>query len=142
MMVGHFLGMKTEQNMRKEFFDTIQLKPLRYHDNARTGDLQALATNDLRRTSTYSTIHWTRMSIAFAKCTVNFAPPASVLTAIASFRPLNRSKDFRKFQRFASYMLDMETRKGKLDRTAIVVEVMAIMKNVGTFEEPDLLDSF
>lgn len=48
MMAGHFLGLKTEQNMRKEFFDTIQLKPLRYYDNARTGDLQALATNDLR----------------------------------------------------------------------------------------------
>ncbi|MFX0035495.1 MAG: ABC transporter ATP-binding protein [Candidatus Hermodarchaeota archaeon] len=48
MMLGHYLGLKTEQNMRKEFFDTIQLKPLRYYDNARTGDLEALATNDLR----------------------------------------------------------------------------------------------
>ncbi|MFX1254754.1 MAG: ABC transporter ATP-binding protein [Promethearchaeota archaeon] len=48
MMVGHFLGLRTEQNMRQEFFDTIQFKPLRYHDQARTGDLQALTTNDLR----------------------------------------------------------------------------------------------
>ncbi len=48
MMVGHFLGLKTEQNMRQEFFDTLQYKPLRYHDKARSGDLQALATNDLR----------------------------------------------------------------------------------------------
>ncbi|MFX0116127.1 MAG: ABC transporter ATP-binding protein [Candidatus Hodarchaeota archaeon] len=48
MMAGHYLGLKTEQNMRQEFFDTIQFKPLRYHDKARTGDLQALATNDLR----------------------------------------------------------------------------------------------
>ena len=48
MMVGHYLGLKSEQNMRQEFFDTIQYKPLRYHDKARTGDLQALATNDLR----------------------------------------------------------------------------------------------
>jgi ATP-binding cassette subfamily B protein len=48
MMVGHYLGFKTEQNMRQEFFDIVQLKPLRYHDKARTGDLQALATNDLR----------------------------------------------------------------------------------------------
>ncbi|MFX1379804.1 MAG: ABC transporter ATP-binding protein [Promethearchaeota archaeon] len=52
MMAGHYLGLKTEQNMRKEFFDTIQLKPLRYYDNARTGDLQALATNDLRIVNT------------------------------------------------------------------------------------------
>ncbi|MFW9992283.1 MAG: ABC transporter ATP-binding protein [Candidatus Odinarchaeota archaeon] len=48
MMVGHYLGFRIEQNMRQEFFDTIQNKPLRYHDKARTGDLQALATNDLR----------------------------------------------------------------------------------------------
>ena len=48
MMAGHYLGLKTEQNMRQEFFDTIQLKPLGYYDNARTGDLEALATNDLR----------------------------------------------------------------------------------------------
>ncbi|UCG00327.1 MAG: ABC transporter ATP-binding protein [Candidatus Heimdallarchaeota archaeon] len=48
MMIGHYLGLKTEQNMRQEFFDTLQYKPLRYHDKARTGDLQALATNDLR----------------------------------------------------------------------------------------------
>ena len=48
MMVGHFLGFRVEQTMRQEFFDALQYKPLRYYDKARTGDLQALATNDLR----------------------------------------------------------------------------------------------
>ena len=48
MMVGHFLGLKVEKNMRQEFFDVIQSKPLSYHDNVRTGDLLALATNDVR----------------------------------------------------------------------------------------------
>ena len=48
MMFGHFLGFRVEQTMRQEFFDRLQYKPLRYHDKARTGDLQALATNDLR----------------------------------------------------------------------------------------------
>ncbi|MFX1283433.1 MAG: ABC transporter ATP-binding protein [Promethearchaeota archaeon] len=48
MMIGHYLGLSAEKNMRQEFFDTLQYKPLRYHDKARTGDLQALATNDLR----------------------------------------------------------------------------------------------
>jgi len=52
MMAGHFLGLKTEQNMRTEFFDVIQSKPLKYHDSSRTGDLQALATNDLRIVNT------------------------------------------------------------------------------------------
>lgn len=48
MMIGHYLGLKTEQNMRQEFFESVQHKPLRYHDSAKTGDLQALATNDVR----------------------------------------------------------------------------------------------
>ena len=48
MMLGHFLGLKIEKDMRQEFFDTIQLKPLSYHDNIRTGNLLALATNDVR----------------------------------------------------------------------------------------------
>ena len=48
MMCGHYLGLKTEQNMRQEFYESIQHKPLRYHDNAKAGDLQALATNDVR----------------------------------------------------------------------------------------------
>ncbi|MFW9825530.1 MAG: ABC transporter ATP-binding protein, partial [Candidatus Thorarchaeota archaeon] len=48
MMIGHYLGLKTEQNMRQEFFESIQHKPLRYHDVAKAGDLQALATNDVR----------------------------------------------------------------------------------------------
>ena len=47
-MIGHRLGSKTEQSMRKEFFETLQHKPLRFHDQIQTGDLQALATNDLR----------------------------------------------------------------------------------------------
>ena len=52
MMAGHFLGLKTEQNMRTEFFNVIQSKSLKYHDSVRTGDLQALATNDLRIVNT------------------------------------------------------------------------------------------
>ena len=48
MMFGHFLGFRVEQAMRQEFFDKLQYKPLRYHDKAQTGDLQALATNDVR----------------------------------------------------------------------------------------------
>ncbi len=48
MMVGHYLGLRTEQFMRQEIFDTIQNKSLQYHDRAQAGDLQALATNDLR----------------------------------------------------------------------------------------------
>jgi ATP-binding cassette subfamily B protein len=52
MMIGHFLGLRVERNMRTEFFDIIQSKSLKYHDSARTGDLQALATYDLRIVNT------------------------------------------------------------------------------------------
>ena len=52
MMIGHFLGLKIEKNMRTEFFDVIQSKPLKFHDSTRTGDLQALATYDLRIVNT------------------------------------------------------------------------------------------
>jgi ABC-type multidrug transport system fused ATPase/permease subunit len=52
MMVGHFLGLKIEKNMRTEFFNIIQSKSLKYHDSVRTGDLQALATYDLRIVNT------------------------------------------------------------------------------------------
>lgn len=48
MMAGHYLGLLTEKNMRKEFFDIIQSKPLKFHDESKVGNLQALATNDLR----------------------------------------------------------------------------------------------
>jgi ATP-binding cassette subfamily B protein len=51
-MIGHNLGSKTEKSMRSEFFDTIQQKPLKFHDQVKTGDLQALATNDLRVVNT------------------------------------------------------------------------------------------
>ncbi|QEE16282.1 ABC transporter ATP-binding protein [Promethearchaeum syntrophicum] len=47
-MIGHNLGSKTEMSMRREFFETVQQKPLKFHDQVKTGDLQALATNDLR----------------------------------------------------------------------------------------------
>lgn len=50
-----------------------------------------------------------------------------------------RSKEYRKFRRFADHILSMETRRGNLDDDAIVKEVLQIMKAVGTFEEPDLL---
>jgi ATP-binding cassette subfamily B protein len=51
-MIGHQLGSKSEQSMRSEFFENVQNKPLSFHDGIKTGDLQALATNDLRVVNT------------------------------------------------------------------------------------------
>jgi len=71
MMTGHFLGLKTEQNMRQEFFDSIQHKPLRYHDNAKAGDLQALATNDVRIINTMIS-HGSFFFYPFFQVTITF----------------------------------------------------------------------
>lgn len=35
------------KNIREEFFETIQAKPLRFHNRVLSGDLMALATNDM-----------------------------------------------------------------------------------------------
>ena len=51
-MIGHQLGSKAEQSMRREFFENVQNKPLSFHDTIKTGDLLALATNDLRVVNT------------------------------------------------------------------------------------------
>ena len=51
-MIGHQLGSKTEQSMRREFFENVPNNPLSFHDSIKTGDLQALATNDLRVVNT------------------------------------------------------------------------------------------
>ncbi|MFW9916151.1 MAG: ABC transporter ATP-binding protein [Candidatus Thorarchaeota archaeon] len=43
-----YLGWATERDLREEFFDKIQSKPLTFHDRVQTGDMMALATNDMR----------------------------------------------------------------------------------------------
>jgi Mg-chelatase subunit ChlI len=50
------------------------------------------------------------------------------------------SKEYRKLQRFAGYILDIEPRKGQLDDDSVVSEVLGILRDIKTFEEPDLLD--
>lgn len=43
-----YLAWATERDLREEFFDEIQSKPLTFHDKVQTGDMMALATNDMR----------------------------------------------------------------------------------------------
>ncbi|MHA1449226.1 MAG: ABC transporter ATP-binding protein [Candidatus Hodarchaeales archaeon] len=38
---------RTQRNIREELFDLIQNKPLKYHDSVSSGEIMALATNDL-----------------------------------------------------------------------------------------------
>ncbi|NHJ01126.1 MAG: ABC transporter ATP-binding protein [Candidatus Heimdallarchaeota archaeon] len=41
------LSWTAQRRIREEFFDSMQNKPLKFHDSVRTGELMALATNDL-----------------------------------------------------------------------------------------------
>ncbi|MFX0116818.1 MAG: ABC transporter transmembrane domain-containing protein, partial [Candidatus Hodarchaeota archaeon] len=43
-----YLGWVTEKDLREEFFERIQNKPLSFHNQVQTGDMMALATNDMR----------------------------------------------------------------------------------------------
>ena len=42
-----WLSWTAQRRIREEFFDSMQNKPLKFHDSVRTGELMALATNDL-----------------------------------------------------------------------------------------------
>lgn len=46
-----WLAFKIESEVRAEFYDSIQSKPLSFHIKTRTGDIMALATNDTRQIS-------------------------------------------------------------------------------------------
>lgn len=41
------LATGTQKQIREEFFDSIQKKPLKFHDSTSTGEIMALATNDI-----------------------------------------------------------------------------------------------
>ncbi len=46
-IANDWLSWTAQRRIREEFFDSMQNKPLKFHDSVRTGELMALATNDL-----------------------------------------------------------------------------------------------
>lgn len=46
-LVNEWISWTSQKRIREEFFDSMQNKPLKFHDSVRTGELMALATNDL-----------------------------------------------------------------------------------------------
>ncbi|MHA2096485.1 MAG: ABC transporter transmembrane domain-containing protein, partial [Candidatus Hodarchaeales archaeon] len=46
-IVNEWLSWTSQKRIREEFFDSMQNKPLKFHDSVKTGELMALATNDL-----------------------------------------------------------------------------------------------
>jgi ATP-binding cassette subfamily B protein len=46
-VLNEWLSWTSRRRIREEFFDSMQKKPLKFHDSVRTGELIALATNDM-----------------------------------------------------------------------------------------------
>ncbi|MFW9904411.1 MAG: ABC transporter ATP-binding protein [Candidatus Thorarchaeota archaeon] len=46
-LTNDWLAWSSQRRIREEFFDLMQNKPLKFHDSVRTGELMALATNDM-----------------------------------------------------------------------------------------------
>lgn len=46
-ITNDWLAWSAQRRIREEFFDLMQNKPLKFHDSVRTGELMALATNDM-----------------------------------------------------------------------------------------------
>ncbi|MCK4849320.1 MAG: hypothetical protein KAT16_09855, partial [Candidatus Heimdallarchaeota archaeon] len=46
-IVNEWVSWTSQKRIREEFFDSMQNKPLKFHDSVKTGELMALATNDL-----------------------------------------------------------------------------------------------
>jgi ATP-binding cassette subfamily B protein len=51
IFITNSLGWQAIRDIRIEFFEAMQKKPLRFHDRVRSGDLMALATNDMNQLS-------------------------------------------------------------------------------------------
>ncbi|MHA2245987.1 MAG: ABC transporter ATP-binding protein [Candidatus Hodarchaeales archaeon] len=47
VIANDWLSWNAQRRIREEFFDSMQNKPLKFHDSVRTGELMALATNDM-----------------------------------------------------------------------------------------------
>ncbi len=47
VFTNDWLSWNAQRRIREEFFDSMQNKPLKFHDSVRTGELMALATNDM-----------------------------------------------------------------------------------------------
>ncbi|MFW9856119.1 MAG: ABC transporter ATP-binding protein [Candidatus Thorarchaeota archaeon] len=46
-LANEYLSWNAQRRIREEFFDSMQNKPLQFHDSVQTGELMALTTNDL-----------------------------------------------------------------------------------------------
>jgi ATP-binding cassette subfamily B protein len=67
---NEWLSWTSQKRIREEFFDSMQNKSLNFHDSVRTGELMALATNDLSQVGGLISPGFSMMADVFISVTI------------------------------------------------------------------------
>ncbi|MHA2342688.1 MAG: ABC transporter transmembrane domain-containing protein, partial [Candidatus Hodarchaeales archaeon] len=80
-IVNEWLSWTSQKRIREEFFDSMQKKPLKFHDSVKTGELMALATNDLSQVGGLISPGFSMMADVFISISVATVLVLAVLEA-------------------------------------------------------------
>ncbi len=80
-IANEWLSWTSQRRIREEFFDSMQKKPLKFHDSVRTGELMALATNDLSQVGGLISPGFSMMADVFISVTIAAVLIIAVLNA-------------------------------------------------------------
>jgi ATP-binding cassette subfamily B protein len=80
-IVNEWLSWTSQKRIREEFFNSMQNKPLKFHDSVKTGELMALATNDLSQVGGLISPGFSMMADVFISISVATVLVLAVLEA-------------------------------------------------------------
>ena len=80
-ITNEWVSWTSQKRIREEFFDSMQNKPLKFHDSVKTGELMALATNDLSQVGGMISPGFSMMADVFISITVAAILVLAVLEA-------------------------------------------------------------
>jgi ATP-binding cassette subfamily B protein len=80
-VVNEWLSWTSQRKIREDFFDSMQNKPLKFHDSVKTGELMALATNDLSQVGGLISPGFSMMADVFISITLAALLVITVLEA-------------------------------------------------------------
>lgn len=78
---NEWLSWSAQRRIREEFFNSMQNKPLKFHDSVRTGELMALATNDLGQVGGMISPGFSMMSDVFISIIISLFLVIGVMNA-------------------------------------------------------------
>ena len=80
-IANEWLSWTSQKRIREEFFNSMQNKPLKFHDSVRTGELMALATNDLSQVGGLISPGFSMMADVFISVTIAAVLILTILNA-------------------------------------------------------------